>query len=311
MNKFAYGMISLGIIIAVIFGFLGFLHPAFDTFSHFRWHFGLTLLALTIFGAIAKVRRVPVIVLLFAGLAIWASNAGNRNTLDTAPIQIANAKTYRMLTFNIQFNNPEPDSALELIKKTEADILSLTETSRYWEPKLQGLIKKYPYQFHCPEWSKIGGSMIWSKFPLRAKNDYCHTYAALGMTEIQLEGKWLPIGIVHLRWPWPASGPKQIEALKPFLSSIGENGIISGDFNAATWSHAVNKFARFAGMEVATGFGGTWMLNLFPINLASMFGLPIDNVMAKGDVIVKKVETLDAAGSDHLPLLIEFAVKPS
>jgi endonuclease/exonuclease/phosphatase (EEP) superfamily protein YafD len=128
------------------------------------------------------------------------------------------------------------------------------------------------------------------------------------MTEVRIDAKWVEIGVVHLRWPWPASGPEQIKALEPRLAFIGADAIIAGDFNAATWSHSVQRFADVAGMTVATGFGGTWMYKLLPPYLAPRLGLPIDNAMAKGSVSIDRVSTLPAIGSDHLPLLIEFSV---
>lgn len=308
MVKIVYGLISLGLIFATVFGFLGFVHPAFDTFAHFRWHFGLALLAFAILGAVLKIQRAPIIVLFFSGIAIWMSNAGNRHTLDSVPIIAEGQQSYSMLTFNLRFDNEEHDAVIKHILDFDADILSLTETSRQWMPALEPLKEQYPHQFHCPEWSLIGGSMIWSKFPMRHDDDYCHAYAALGVTEIQLNNHWIPIGIVHLRWPWPASGPKQIEALGPYLSTIGETGIISGDFNATTWSWAMVKFSNYAGMKITAGFGGTWMHNILPVALAPSFGLPIDNVMAKGDIVVSSVKAQSAPGSDHLSLLIEFAL---
>ncbi len=309
MWKIVYGLISLGLILSVILGFLGFMHPAFDTFSHFRWHLGLALLAFALIGAMLKIQRAPIIVLFFAGIAIWMSNAGNRNTLDSVPVLAESQTTYSMLTFNLRFDNQQQEEVMTFFEEADADILALTEISRHWEPVLARLETSYPHRFHCPEWSKIGGSMIWSKFPLRSDNDYCHSYAALGVTEIQLQERWIPIGIVHLRWPWPASGPEQVEELAPFLKGIADTGIISGDFNATTWSWSMQQFANYAGMEIITGFGGTWIYKYLPMSLAPFFGLPIDNVLAKGDVIVTKVETQKSVGSDHLPMLIEFALK--
>ena len=37
-------------------------------------------------------------------------------------------------------------------------------------------------------------------------------------------------------------------------------------------------------------------------------GLPIDQVFAKGDVVVISATTLEAVGSDHLPVLVEFSL---
>ena len=54
--------------------------------------------------------------------------------------------------------------------------------------------------------------------------------------------------------------------------------------------------------------GPTWLYRALP-ELLRFAGLPIDQVFAKGDVVVHSVGTLEAVGSDHLPVLVEFSLK--
>ncbi len=310
MTRILYSVVSLGLILGICLGFLGALHPAFDTLAQFRWHFALAMIVWALAGIIINVRRVPLILIFFAALGVWQSGAGNRMVLqfpqDNTDAKEIQSPRLSLLHYNLRFDNPFKDAVLEMIINTNADLVSLGETSSQWAPKLELLKSVYPYNFHCPEWQAIGGTMLFSKIPMRSDKNYCHDYAALGITEVELAGKWIEIGIVHMRWPWPASGPAQLQAIEPRLATIHADALVVGDFNAATWSHAVRKFAKTSGMSVAEGFGGTWMLGLFPTTLAPFFGLPIDNVMAKGSVRIRSVKTLPAIGSDHLPLLVEF-----
>jgi len=308
-----YALAAIGGILGLCLGFLGSLHPAFDTFSHFRWHFALILLALAILGLVTQVKRAPFILMLFAVIGVWQSDAGNRLT-KVHPVlsELSDTRgnsSIRLLHYNLRFDNKRMDDVLAMIGEIDADVLSLNETSRQWMSKLDTLKTKYPYSFHCPEWNRIGGTMLFSKFAMRSDKNYCHAYAALGMTEISIGGDWMEIGTVHMRWPWPASGPKQLATLLPKLKTIGSNAIITGDFNAVPWSHSVQKFAATSGMNVATGFGGTWMIKWLPTTLAPLLGLPIDNAMAKGRIIIANAQTLKAIGSDHLPLLVTFQLK--
>ena len=66
----------------------------------------------------------------------------------------------------------------------------------------------------APEWRDIGGSIIYSRFAMSPDEGYCHTYAALALKNFVVEDKMLAIGSVHLRWPWPASGPRQLDDLQ-------------------------------------------------------------------------------------------------
>jgi len=56
--------------------------------------------------------------------------------------------------------------------------------------------------------------------------------------------------------------------------------------------------------------GATWLSRRLPDWFRS-FGLPIDQVFAKGDVEVHSVRTLEDSGSDHRPVLVEFSIKPA
>ena len=129
------------------------------------------------------------------------------------------------------------------------------------------------------------------------------------MTEVKIAGETVEIGSVHLRWPWPASGPKQITALKPFLETIGETAIMAGDFNSVPWSYSLGRFASYAVMRISAIPGGTWLFKPLPTEWAHWFGLPIDNVLSKDRVRIVDIQTRREVGSDHLPVLVRFTLE--
>ena len=57
--------------------------------------------------------------------------------------------------------------------------------------------------------------------------------------------------------------------------------------------------------------GPTWLASDLPAAWRPWIGLPIDHVFSKGDVVLYSGHTLPEAGSDHLPILIEFGVRPA
>ena len=56
------------------------------------------------------------------------------------------------------------------------------------------------------------------------------------------------------------------------------------------------------------GIGPSWLDRRLPDVLRPYAGLPIDQVFAKGDVAILSAKTLEAVGSDHLPVLVEFSL---
>ncbi len=300
--------IMIGAAAALIAGLLGFVHPFFDTIANFRLHLAVGLVALALIWSI-RCSRAPAVAFGLAGLLGIAASASGL-ALFPSPIRpAAGEKVYRLIAFNLRYDNPRPDLAMAMIRRNDPDILALSEISTAWQRRLKPLEAQYRFVEHCPEWSNIGGVMILSKLPMTATPGYCHDYAALALKEVVIGGRIVEIGAAHLRWPWPASGPRQIEALKPRLGALGEDALIAGDFNSATWTYSVAKFARYGGLELVSGIGPTWIYNALPTGWARFAGLPIDNVMARGAVRIVRAATLAPAGSDHLPMLVEFVVR--
>ena len=230
--------------------------------------------------------------------------------LGTQGMATGNAKTQTLLFFNMRYDNPRREDVAALVLASNADIVMLSEYSRGWEQAVSRIDAAYPYRFHCPEWRGFGGNLVFSRYPLNTANAFCGNYASLGLVDAEIDGRRIELGTVHLRWPWPASGPRQIDALEPELGELGPDALIAGDFNSVTWSHGVRRFARYGGLSVSSGIGGTWMHGWLPSRLAPWLGLAIDNVLSKGAVLIAATDTLDGTGSDHLPVLVRFSIEP-
>jgi endonuclease/exonuclease/phosphatase (EEP) superfamily protein YafD len=84
---------------------------------------------------------------------------------------------------------------------------------------------------------------------------------------------------------------------------------MAGDCNAAPWSGAVRHIAEHGGLTVMPSVGPTWMWRRLPDALR-FAGLPIDQVFSKGDVVIHSAHKMAPAGSDHLPILVEFSLRP-
>ncbi|MCC0030309.1 MAG: endonuclease/exonuclease/phosphatase family protein [Brucellaceae bacterium] len=84
------------------------------------------------------------------------------------------------------------------------------------------------------------------------------------------------------------------------------SAVIAGDFNAAPWSAAMRSIADASGATVSPG--ATWLGFGLPQALRPLAGLPIDHVLVKGAAPLEKPWRLGDAGSDHLPVMLRFAV---
>lgn len=299
----------LGAVLGIGLGFLGAFHPAFDTFSHFRLHVSFGLFVIGIIILFRKWIVIGSIATLTGVIGLYTASIGT--TLTARILEADTSKpVYSLLHFNLYWINSERKEAIDRIIKLDPDLISLSEAGERWTIELQRLNQNWPYLLHCAEWGKRGGIKFFSKWPLDDSNQYCGTYGSFAKTEvISPEGLKFTSGSVHVRWPWPASGPKQVDALIPELEKIGVDAVFAGDFNATTWSWSVKRFAKAAKMRITPGVGSTWMIDELPLRYTWWAGLPIDNVMSKGRIKVLSAKTLEDLGSDHLPVLVKFQIQ--
>ncbi len=298
----------VGSVLAIGIGFFGHIHPAFDTFAHFRMHFAVCLLIAFLVLVFTRHKVVAALALGAAAVGIYTAQIGypwtakQRAALSDKPV-------YSLLHLNLLWNHNDPEPVVNWLSEQDPDIFSLSEVSHVWEPYVLRLHDKWPYIFHCPEYGKRGGVRIYSKWPMTPKGEYCGVFGTFGKTSVKApSGETLTIGSLHLRWPWPASGPEQLETFIPELEQLAEDVLIAGDFNATPWSRTVKRFAQTGGLNIASGIGPSWLFEELPGGLARIAGLPIDHVLHKGRVHVLSTERLEYVGSDHFPILVRFQI---
>lgn len=301
---------SVSTIAGIAIGFFGFLHPAFDTFAHLRFHFALCLLLSGAVLILARYRRLAVGSLVVSVVALYTTLPG----LQLSAVEMqprSDRQTYSLLHLNLLWNHENPAPVVNWLVEQNADLVSLAEASHIWTPHLGKLDANYPYFFNCPENGKRGGVRVYSKWPFVGEKDYCADYGVFGTTRaITPEGDTVTIGSLHLRWPWPASGPRQMDAILPEVAQLGPDALIIGDFNATTWSHALDRFSRTGNLTIIPGIGPTWLFEEIPAWIAEWVGFPIDNAAFKGRVRIVNAIRLESVRSDHFPIRINFQISP-
>jgi endonuclease/exonuclease/phosphatase (EEP) superfamily protein YafD len=293
-------------------GLFGRQHPAFDSLAHFRVHLAALLVVAALpLLALRRVRRHGLVAALFGSAAILTvtglpglgsvqASYQPRDTLSPA---------YRLLHLNLRFDNPQPGKVLSLIGRVRPDVVTLNEVSAMWAEKLALLSGGYPYRIVCTMDNRAGGVAILSLRPFaEGTQGRCLDGGTFATATVDLGGRLVEVGALHLHWPWPFSQSRQIDDMAPLLAETAQTAILAGDLNATPWSAAAARIADAGDMTRIGPAGPTWIHWLLP-EFLRFAGLPIDSVFAKGDVTVHSVDTLEAVGSDHLPVLLEFSLK--
>jgi endonuclease/exonuclease/phosphatase (EEP) superfamily protein YafD len=299
--------------IALVAGFFGTLHPAFDSFSHFRVHLAV-LMSLCALPLLATTFRLQAAVALLLAVAAFATTL---NTLPSLwPVQAAyeakneNRATYKLLQMNLRYDNPTPKKVLSLIGRTNPDVITLDEVSTMWAAELGYISSAYPYRILCPYPNGIFGVALLSRRPFAAGTEArCERRGAMATATVDFGGIDVDVAAIHLSWPWPREQYWQIGELTESLSALGETAIMAGDCNAVPWSAAVRRVASLGGLTVMPSAGPTWIHIKLPDFLRRFAGLPIDQVFSKGGVTIHSATRLEDTGSDHLPVMVEFSVR--
>jgi endonuclease/exonuclease/phosphatase (EEP) superfamily protein YafD len=307
--------------VALVAGFFGTLHPAFDSFAHFRVHLAV-LMALCALPLLATSFRLQAATALLFAVAAFATTSNALPVPRLWPVQAAyeanpgdqlvhpgDQAVYRLLQMNLRFNNPTPEKVLSLIGRTQPDVITLNEVSDMWEAKLGHLASAYPYRILCPYPNGVFGVALLSRRPFAAgTQSRCDRRGAMAIATVDFGGTDVDVAAVHLTWPWPYNQSWQIGGLSEEFVSLGETSIVAGDCNAVPWSAAVRRVADLGKLTVAPSPGPTWLSIELP-DFLRFAGLPIDQVFSKGAVLIHSVSRLEGTGSDHLPLMVEFSLR--
>jgi endonuclease/exonuclease/phosphatase (EEP) superfamily protein YafD len=305
-------LLALAISVPLVAGFLGRLHPALDAFSHFRAHLAV-LLAMACLVLLATRQWLHGAVGLVLAIGAVATTGGFlpwHAVASGAATEAAGAgPRYRLLHLNMRYDHPDPGRVLSLIGRTRPDVVTLNEASPAWRQSLRAIAAAYPHRLDCPDERSVGSVLILSRRPFLDLGA-CGLGGRFGLVTVDFGGHAVEIASLHLLWPWPFAQPDQIRDLLPTLASLGDRTLMAGDFNAVDWSTSVRAIAAAGGFTSMPLLGPTWLVRSAPDVLRRWIGLPIDHVLAKPGVVLLDARRLDDVGSDHLPVLVEFTLRP-
>src|SRR5690606_38352276 len=123
---------------------------------------------------------------------------------------------YRLMQINLRFDNPDPGKVLSLIGRVRPDVVTLNEVSEMWSEKLALLASAYPHSIVCTMENHAGGVAILSVRPFaQGTEGQCFDGGTFATAAVNLGGRFIEIGALHLHWPWPFDQSTQIENVTP------------------------------------------------------------------------------------------------
>lgn len=294
--------------VPLVLGFLGQVHPAFDSMGHFRLHLAAAMVLSGLVLLLTELRREGLVVLALS-VSVFTLAMQQMGVAFPPASAAAQDGPFKLLQFNMLFKNDRPQELVRLIAREHPDIVTLQEVSRSFVPWLERIKETYPFQKVCVSNRRIGGVAILSRRPWAADSGQgCFEGGYAAVARVDFGGRPVDVAALHLLWPWPHGQPAQVDRLTGMMRALGDTAIVAGDFNAAPWSETLRKLAAAGSLDVKSP-GPSWLATELPLAWRPYVGLPIDHVLTKGLAQGARPQTLEDAGSDHLPVIFTFGLK--
>ena len=293
--------VSLLLVLLTAAGFLGGIWWGFDLAAHFRVQYAALLVpAVAVLAGLGWRRTtLPAVVALVVNLALIVPLYLDR------PAQPDGSSSLQILSFNVTASNPERASVIAYLAASGADIIFLHESSTDWEDALSR--SDLPYRMVSARepgslfgtLALVGEDVVANVIPLGDFGQLSiEVIIELGGSEIKVLG-------TH---PLSPVSPSRAAARDEQLRIVGEWAsrqdvpvVVTGDFNASTWSRGFSLVTREAGLvNSQRGFGvqASWPTGY------TLFGIPIDHLVHSPELTTVDRYLGESLGSEHFSLFV-------
>lgn len=299
---------TIGVWLCVLAGLLGQLAWPFDLFAHFRVQYAALFFLLAC--VLMSLRRFWIAVAAAAGFGVSVVPLLPYMASESMPAAVATAReeTFRLVSFNVWFRNPDMAQVAEYMEKSQADAVVLLELTAPQAEALLPLVPTYPH-YHM-DTSRMGAA-VFTKWPVISADSVPLAQGGAIAARMMLDWHGTPVSVlgVHLNWPL---GPRNSQFRNQELNSLvafskAQRGplLVAGDFNLTPWSEYFSDALEQSGLhDAALGFGlaRSWPSQFAPV------GIRIDHCLLSRHWRSMATSVGPALGSDHLPVVTEASL---
>ncbi len=286
-------------------GFAGGWFWMFELTSHFRVQYTAILLVLAVGFLCVKRWRWGAIFLAFGLLNGWLLLPYLR---VTEAERATAGPTIKLLAWNVNSSNEDFEELSRLLAREEPDVVLLMEVSPRWERFLATGLTGYPHQQIAARDDNFGIALL-SKLPLANAQTLYLGEAGVPSVQSRLLVDGLNIEFLGTH-PLPPVGSlrsrlrdEQLHSVAAWVNRQTNAVVVAGDLNATPWSPLFRNFTEITKLKNSAegrALNGTWPAFFKPMLI------PIDHFLHSPEVVVARREILSAAGSDHLPQVVEL-----
>lgn len=276
----------------------------FDLLSHFRLQYVVVCGVVVLY---ALIRRRNWLVLLSLISLFWNAQIIHAFHQTAELVHAPAEPPLRVMTYNVLVDNKNPSAAVSHVLQTDADIVCLLEVDDSWRSALKPLREKYPHRVEELNDGSFGIA-CYTRLPLKSLEVRRFTIWRLPTLVLNLDHLGSPLTFVAIHPIAPIGGQRahewreQLSGIAALVSGLAGEVIVAGDFNATPWCEGMRLLREKGGLDfrsVDPVWPPTWGLNL-PVMI------PIDHVLVKRGLIIRKRTIGPETGSDHRSVTVEI-----
>jgi len=288
-------------------GFLGRAWWRFELLCHFRVQYFLVLALLSL----VLVWRKRFTSALIVGIVALVNLALILPLYFGPAPPTAHGDSLRLLSMNVLARNQAHDRVRTFIGETDADFVILQEVNSTWIAALEPLTSLYPYRKIRAREDNFGIALL-SKLPFtQAGIEQSEKTGGVPFIVADLESNGRPFTLVgvHALPPVTRECAKRRDLFLRHLARLASGHktplLLAGDFNMTSWSPGFRDLVRTSGLrDSRKGFGAhaTWPSG------SILLRIPLDHCLVSEDIEVLNRDVGPDVGSDHFPIVVDFAV---
>ena len=241
----------------------------------------------------------------------------------TVPVAVPRAAgegsaTLRVAVANVELGNVPTAESLEWFVSTEADLVALVECSEAWRVAIERA--GWTHVVSGTDDETPGGVGLFSRFPLSVATVAVRpegTFRGVDAT-IELPEGLVRVLVVHpappVRPAWTSMRNDEIAAIAATVRDSTLPTVVVGDLNETPFGRAWRGLLAESGLVPArrvAGLAPTWPVRASGFRVPAWAGIPIDHALATPDLAPTAFEVGPDLGSDHRPIVAEFAWTPA
>lgn len=216
----------------------------------------------------------------------------------------APGQSVTLLNINVLQDNRDFAKTLELVRRTDADIVLFLETDQGWADALKPLASDYPHVASAPLGNTYG-MILMSRLPMTAEVRY-RVKGDIPSIDAEVTMKSDATFLLHALHPEPPrpgddTGARDVELVVAGreVREHGRAALVLGDLNDVAWSATSKLFRKVSGtLDPRAGRG------LYPTFNAKypLFQWPLDHMFVTPHWEIEEINRMAKVGSDHYPI---------